>query len=138
MLRTLLAFTLLLAGGCAHHRSSSKPVAATITGTVTYRERTALPPDATVEVTFSDVSVQDAAPIQLGHQVIPTGGKQVPIPFSIGYDARQIVSSHTYGVAAKIKAGERVLFTSDSANLVLTKGRPSNAEVIVKPVAAPR
>ena len=97
-------------------------------------QRIALPPEANVEVTFSDVSVQDAPAIQLGFQVLKAQGKQVPLPFAIGYDSRQIVSSHTYGVDAKIKIGERVIFASDTTSLVLTQGRPSTIEIIVKPV----
>ncbi|MEO8129049.1 MAG: YbaY family lipoprotein, partial [Bryobacteraceae bacterium] len=103
-----------------------------------YLQRIALPPEATIEVTFADVSIQDTAPIQLGNQVIKAAGKQVPIPFAIGYDSRQIVSSHTYGVEAKIKVGERLMFASDSPNLVLTQGRPTNVEIIVKAVPAPK
>jgi uncharacterized lipoprotein YbaY len=132
--KTLLVLNLLLVVSCFHHRPPSKPVAAKITGTVTYLQRIALPADATIEVTFSDVSSQDTAPIQLGHQVIPATGKQIPIPFEIAYDGRQIVSSHTYAVAAKIKKGEQVMFASDTPNLVLTQGRSSNIEIIVKAV----
>lgn len=138
MAKYFLSFTALLAAGCAHHRPPAKLVAAQITGTVTYLQRMALTPDATVEVTFSDVSVQDTPGIEIGHQVIKAAGKQVPIPFVIGYDSRQIVSSHTYGVAAKIKTGEKVIFASDAASLVLTQGRPTNVEIIVKPVPAPK
>ena len=90
-------------------------------------------------MTFSDISLQDTPAIQLGNRVIKTAGKQVPIPFAIGYDsAPDCFSSHTYGVEAKIKLGERVIFASDTANLVLTQGRPSNIEIIVKPVPAPK
>jgi putative lipoprotein len=128
----------MLLVSCAHHRPSSKPLAAKITGTVSYLQRVALPPDATIEVTFSDVSVQDAPPIQLGNQVIRAAGKQVPFPFEIGYDSRQIVSSHAYAVAAKIKNGEQVMFASDAAIFVLTQGRPSNAEILVRPVSVPK
>ena len=136
LVRTLIVCSIMLPVSCAHHRPSAKPVAAKITGTVSYLQRVALPPNATVEVTFSDVSVQDAPPIQLGNQVIRAAGKQVPFPFEIGYDSRQIVSSHTYAVAAKIKNGEQVTFTSDPAIYVLTQGRPTNVEILVKPVAA--
>lgn len=138
MARFLLVLEALFAVGCAHHRPAAKPVAAQITGTVTYLQRVALAPDATIEVTFSDISLQDTPAIQLGNRVIKTAGKQAPIPFAIGYDSRQIVSSHTYGVEARIKVGERVIFASDTANLVLTQGRPSNIEIIVKPVPAPK
>jgi putative lipoprotein len=123
----------LLLAACAHHRPAAKPVAAKISGTVTYLQKMALSPDATVEVEFSDVSKSDAAPIQLGHQVIRAAGKQVPIPFSIAYDARQIVSDHIYEVTARIKQGEQVLFASGAPVLVLTQGRPTNVEIVVTP-----
>ena len=138
MIRFFLVLQVLFAVGCAHHRPAAKTVAARIIGTVSYQQRMALPPDAYVAVTFLDVSVQDAPAIQLGNQVIKAAGKPVPIPFEIGYDSRQIVSSHTYGVDAKIKVGERVLFASDTANLVLTQGRPSSVEIIVKPLPVPK
>jgi putative lipoprotein len=131
--KTVLALCFLLALGCAHHRPQVKPIAAKITGTVTYMQRIALAPDATVEVTFNDVSTPDSAPIQLANQVIKAAGKQVPIPFEINYDSRQIVSSHVYGVAAKIRLGEKVLFQSQGDNLVLTQGRPTNVEIVVRP-----
>ena len=136
--RFFLVLPALFVVGCAHHRPASKPVAAQITGSVSYLQRMALPPDAAIEVIFSDVSVQDAPAIQLGNQVIPAAGKQAPFPFAIRYDSRQIVSSHTYDVQARIKVGERVIFTSDTANLVLTQGRPSSVEIIVKPVPVPK
>lgn len=136
MAKYLLIFSALLAVGCAHRRTPAKPVAAQITGTVTYLERIALAPDATVDVTFLDVSIPDTPGIQIGHQLIKAAGKQVPIPFVIGYDSRQIVSSHTYGVEAKIKMGEKVIFASGTPNMVLTQGRPTNIEIIVKTVAA--
>ena len=132
--RSVFVSAMLLMAACVHHRPPAKPVAAKITGAVTYLQRSALPPEATVEVTFNDVSKPDSTPIQLANQAIKTQGKQVPIPFEIPYDARQIVSSHIYGVGAKIKVGEKVLFASDpDANPVLTQGRPSNIEIIVKP-----
>ena len=136
MLRYFLVLQALLVIGCAHHRPAAKPVAAQITGTVSYEQRVALTPDATIEVTFSDVSLHDTPAIQLGHQVIKVAGRQAPIPFAIKYDSRQIVSSHTYGVEARIKVGERVILASDTATLVLTQGRPSNIEIVVKAVPA--
>ena len=45
-----------------------------VTGTVDYRERMALPPDAVVEVRLSDVSRQDvAAPVIAETTVLPEG-----------------------------------------------------------------
>lgn len=53
-----------------------------VIGTVTYRPRIALPPNAVVEVSLVDVSRADAPAITLAGQSIVTGGRQVPIPSS--------------------------------------------------------
>ena len=127
---TLLAFIL---AGCVHRVPPAKPIGAKITGTVTYPQSTALAPEATIEVTFSDVSRPDTGPIQLGHQTTRAAGKKPPFPFEIVYDARQIVSSHNYAVEATIKLGGRILFAGDPEIPVLTQGRPSTVEIVVKP-----
>ncbi len=58
--------------------SSSKE---SVTGTVTYLQRIALPPDAVVTIRIEDVSKADAPAEVIGEQVIQTEGAQVPIPF---------------------------------------------------------
>ena len=45
-----------------------------LTGTVAYRERVALPPDALVEVTLEDVSRADAASVVLARQTLKPEG----------------------------------------------------------------
>ena len=61
---------------------------ASVTGTVTYREWLALPPNAVVRVALQDISLADALAIVLSEQLIVTGGRQVPIPFALDYDPR--------------------------------------------------
>jgi uncharacterized lipoprotein YbaY len=56
---------------------------ASVSGTVTYRERMALTPDAFVTVQIQDVSLADAPASTIGEQVIRNPG-QVPIPFEVG------------------------------------------------------
>ena len=129
---SLLAFSMLIAAGCAHRVPVAKPIGARITGTVIFAQKSAVPPDAIIDVTFSDVTQPDSAPIQIGHQTTKAAGKQQPFPFEIVYDARQIVQSHIYAVEAKIKQNERILFSSDQAVPVLTAGRPSNVEIVVR------
>lgn len=105
-----------------------------VQGTVTYLQRSALPPDAIVEVRLQDVSRQDVAAEVLATQTIQLNGRQVPIPFALTYDATQIISSHTYAIQARILVEERLRFISTTAYLVITQGRPLTVEVIVQPV----
>ena len=80
-----LAFCALAAvGGCgATAAASAAEPQAVLTGTVTYRERIALPPNARVEVRLEDVSQADAPADEIASQTIAANGKQVPIPFEL-------------------------------------------------------
>jgi putative lipoprotein len=106
-----------------------------VTGTVTYLQRSALPPDAVVTVKLADVSKADASAEVISEQTIPTEGKQVPFPYSLPYDPAKIVESNTYVVQARIEAGGKLLFINTTAYPVITRGNPTeNVEVIVEPV----
>ena len=63
--------------------SSSSGESATLTGTVSYRERVALPPDAVAEVSVIDATVQDVAATVVAKTAVPSEGKQVPLPFTL-------------------------------------------------------
>ena len=83
----LLALLLLLAACSGRPVDSGTPgIPATITGTVTYRERMALAPDDTIRVVLEDVSLADTVAPTLAEQMISGAGKQVPVPFSLTYD----------------------------------------------------
>ncbi len=127
----------LLVAGCGGGQPSS--VTSSVTGSVTYLQRSVLPPDAVVTVQIQDVSKADAPAIVLGEQVIRTEGKQVPFAYSVPYDPKQIQDNHTYSMRATIVDGAgNLLFTSTTAYLVITRGNPtSNVEIVVQPVAAP-
>ena len=103
-----------------------------VTGTVTYRERMALPPDAELEVTLADVSRTGTPAAVVGKQVIQTAGKSVPVPFEIQYRDSEIDSRHTYQIQAHISRAGKALFISDKAYRVLTNGAPGQVEVILK------
>ena len=108
-----------------------------ITGSVTYRQRIALPPDAVVLVRLEEVSRQDAPATSIAEEKIATGGKQVPIPFRLKYDPAKIEPSRTYHVRATISTGERLLFTSTTAYPVITRGATKKLDIMVQPVTAP-
>ena len=107
---------------------------ASVTGTVTYRERLALPPNAVVRVGLQDISLADAPAIVLSEQLIVTGGRQVPIPFALDYDPAGIDPRFTYAVSARITVDSQLRFISTTATLVITRGYPTDVEIVVQPV----
>ena len=108
-----------------------------ITGSVFYRERIALPPDAALEVTVEDVSRADApAPIIGQLRVMPTG--QVPISFETPYDPNRVEPGHRYAVRARILVGDRLLYTTTQQFPVLTQGAGTHLDrMLLQRVAVP-
>jgi copper homeostasis protein (lipoprotein) len=109
----------------------------TLSGTVAYRERIALPPTAALEVTLEDVSRADAASTIVARVRVDAPG-QVPIPFDLPYASGDIDAAHRYAVRARIVDGERVIFTSTDATLVLTQGHPSRVSLLLRMVPGAR
>lgn len=131
-LKITTSFVLLL-GIAALAGCNSSSDEASITGTVTYRQRIALPPDAVVTIRIEDVSRADAPAEIIGEQVIKTEGAQVPIPFRVTYDPGQIVENHSYSLRVRIEDGTgKLLFINDTNVPVITGGNPTqDIEVIV-------
>jgi uncharacterized lipoprotein YbaY len=111
-------------------------LAAAVTGSVSYRVRRALPPDAVVRVRLDDVSLADAPAVLIGEQVFRAADRQVPLPFEVVYDPADIDPRHTYGVSARITdADGRLLFVSTTAHHVITRDDPSlGVEIVLDPV----
>lgn len=117
--------------------SPQKVAGPQITGTITYHERMALPPDAAIEVKLEDVSLQDAAAKNVASTILSAAGQQVPISFQIPYNPADINPAHTYQVRANITRNGNLMFTSTTIYPVLTKGAPSQVAMIVQKVQAP-
>jgi uncharacterized lipoprotein YbaY len=96
-----------------------QPNFATLMGTVTYLQRIALPPNAVVQVEIEEVSRADAPAFVLASQQIITGGRQVPIPFSLTYDAASIDPRGHYNVRARIFMDGALRWISDTAMPVI-------------------
>jgi putative lipoprotein len=121
----------------AFGQTSSSSAASQITGTITYRARIALSPDASIDVRLEDVSIADAPAKVVAENTFASLGQQVPIPFQLPYDASAIQPSHRYSLRVQIKLGENLLFTTTRAYPVLTNGAPSKVNVVVDPAGAP-
>ena len=112
--RLLLIFVFaagLVACGSEMDGASKEPAMAKIEGTVFYRERIALPPNAVVEIQLEDVSRADAlatvmATVTLNSESGP------PYPFSIDYDTTRIDSRLTYALRATIRVDDKLMFTT--------------------------
>jgi uncharacterized lipoprotein YbaY len=109
--------------------------AQTITGTATYRERLTLPPAAVFVVALEDVSRADAAAETIARSRFAAFGTP-PIAFTISYDPARIRPDHTYSVRAWIVLDDRMLFTTDTAVPVLTRGNPAKVSILLRRVGA--
>lgn len=107
---------------------------AIITGTALYRERIALPPGAVLEVVLEDVSRMDVKAEELGRVHQESLGAP-PYEFQILFDPAQIQENHSYSVRARITVGDRLLFTSDQAYPVLTRGSGREVEILLRQVS---
>ena len=102
-----------------------------LAGSVLYRERIALPPDARIEVRLEDVSRADA-PDVLAEQTFTANGKQVPFPFELRYAPERIQPNHRYGVRASIRgANGELMFTSTVHHAALERGTTGQSVTVL-------
>jgi len=126
------SLTLMLA---ACQTTKAEPTA-TVRGEITYRERIAVPPGAQLEVLLLDVSRADAPSETIGGVTLSDIG-QPPYPFEIAYRPEQIIASHTYVVQARLTHQGRLLFITDQAYPVITRGHTTEVQIVLKRVGAP-
>lgn len=122
MLRFAAPIALGLSLAACATTPAEQPV--TVTGSITYRERMALPPTAQVEVTLADVSLMDAPSKMIAQQAFTADGRQVPFSFSLTVDQRPLDPRHSYAVSARISdASGKLMFITDTRNSVTFDGR---------------
>lgn len=131
-----MAIALLLVGSNA---VSALAATRTLHGSIAYRERMALPPDARVEVQLLDVSLADA-PLRTIAQMSFRPRGQAPIPYRLRFDEAKLKPRHSYALRATISVGDRLWFTSTSRHSVEIGG-PDRIDIPVQRVggqATPR
>ncbi|WP_426492756.1 YbaY family lipoprotein [Hymenobacter sp. 102] len=140
-----LAVPVVLAGCTASPSTTTAPAAGSgisppatapdsVTGTITYRNRMALPPTAVVRVVLQDVALQDVAATVIDSVTIRPNGRQVPFGFVLHYDAARIAPGSVYTVQARITDGGRLLYLHDEAYPVVTDNHPKRVELVLRPV----
>jgi len=110
---------------------ASESPSAAVTGTATYRERMALPPDAVFEATLEDVSKADA-PAQVISRTRKEHPGNPPFAFEIPYAPSEIDPTHTYSVRARITSNDELLFTTTQNYPVLTGGNQNPVTLLVQ------
>ena len=110
---------------------------ASVSGSVTYRERLALSSGANLVVELRDVSYADAPSTLTARQTITDPG-QVPIEFEVEYNRDDIDSRNTYSISADIiESDVRLAFTNDTAYEVITRGNPDKVDMVLVLVQPP-
>ncbi len=131
----LLTLALIALPGSCWTQSQTPQIS--VTGTVSYPERRALPPDAAIDVRLEDTFAHDASAKLIGESIFASEGKQVPIPFQVSFNTADINPAHTYHLRADITVNGTKMFTSTSAYPVITNGAPMQANIMLQKVQAP-
>jgi heat shock protein HslJ len=111
--------------------SATPATPAAVRGTVAYRERMALPADATVDVWITDIGSGVVTMAILGVTTVPANGRQVPLPFELTLDPSRVDADRPYGIRAVIRAGGQTLFETREPTPVLTQGQPTTVALML-------
>lgn len=103
---------------------------AVIKGEASYLERMALPQNAVFTATLEDVSLMDVPSVTLGRVAVSPVG-QVPIVFKISYNTDDLKKGHRYSVRGKITVDEKLLFSTDTANMVFNGKDDSKLQLLM-------
>jgi putative lipoprotein len=106
-----------------------------IEGTAAYRERIALPPDATFEAVLLDVSRLDAPGAAIARTLL-VNPPQVPINFSVSFDTALIDDRRNYAIRTRILSEGKTLWVSDRVYPVLTHGGGRRVDILMRRVGS--
>jgi putative lipoprotein len=102
----------------------------TVSGTVWYRERIALPPGAVVVIRVLDTARADAPSTTLAETRFEPE-TQVPVHFEATVPRSAFTAPGSYAVAARIEVGGSLAWVSDSHHAVTPDG-PNEVEILVR------
>ncbi|MUK63232.1 YbaY family lipoprotein [Aliivibrio fischeri] len=106
-----------------------------VTGTVGYRERIALPANAVVTVTLADISLADAPSKTITEQTFEVGENSSPFAYDLEFNTADIIANHRYAVRATIKVDGKLRFTTDTNYAVITdEAATLNQDLLLKGV----
>jgi putative lipoprotein len=108
---------------------------AVLTGTVAYTESTSTSTTttpSTVTVQLMDVSRADAPSTVVAETTFVTeSGRGVPIAFRLPYERTIIDTTHTYVVRSTVTRDGAIIYRTDTAYPVITRGAPTDVSLIL-------
>lgn len=105
-----------------------------LTGTINAAQSITLTAGAEMVVKLLDVSATDASQVVV-EQTINAGDRQLPVPFTLNYDAARIDASHYYMLLVTISVNGELRWFNPQAVWALTYGNAAgNITVMVQPV----
>ncbi|EQC01098.1 YbaY family lipoprotein [Photorhabdus temperata] len=105
-----------------------------VEGNINILQRIALPADAVLTVTLSDISLADAPSVTLSEKVERLGGKQSPFHFVLPYQSNEIKPHARIAVSASVSLHNRLMFVTDTAYEVINNGQTKDIEITLKAV----
>jgi putative lipoprotein len=123
----------LLVAGCRTPMDIDTEPSESLEVSVLYRERIALPPEAELTVTLSDVSRMDVPETVIGSVVTSLSGSP-PYRVQLTYNPDLILERRRYNVRARITLEEQLLFISTQAIDPFQTSDEEQIEIIVKKV----
>ena len=106
-----------------------------IAGQVSYRVRSALPPEAVLIIRVQDTARAGAPARVLAEQRIRLAGQPVPVGFKTTVDRDLVGKKARVTVAARIENQGKLLFINDKRYPALANGQPLPVEIQLKQVA---
>ncbi len=103
-----------------------------VTGTVSYRERIALPPRCVLSVELVELDRRGQRIRTVDSRRVAVGSQNT-IAFELNYDARDIIPNRRYAVEARIRDDARTIMQNRSTYYVLTDNAPSHVDIRVQP-----
>ena len=116
--------------------SPSAPTQGVVTGTVTYVQRVALPPNSVVHVEIDDFVSANVPAVKIAETDIQVT-HQVPIAFSVPYDLAKIDTTHHYYLNARILTSGTLIYYNKTGIPIITYNNPTaQIQVVVEPFNA--
>ncbi len=109
---------------------------AALDGTLTYRQRMALPKDALVVMRLVDVSGGSSATTVVSEHGFLAQG-QVPIDFRLPYDPSLVSPGYSYGLEAYIFVDGALWFMTPQPVAVLMQGAANDTQVLLEVATQP-
>lgn len=101
-----------------------------MTGTVSYRERIALPPSAVLTLRLLDITKAEGPEVVLAERSISNPGNP-PMAFSLPYPYGGIVAGRKYVIEARIDVEGRLKFFSAEPHVVTPENAAQPHEILV-------